>query len=216
MHSFKGGTFRSRFGLWLFLLGLLTFGCSTPSTTRVEDNQSGKGILEAIETILTPQKTTIIMIAPGARTDRKTYTLSDPPRICVDFQATPADDLPETVELKEGPVEKYLIQDRGPGHTGVVIYVRPKEYQYRLTREGDKVLLAVTPVGGEKFEASEAIQARPGDMSGARINELSVLERRDSGTRLRIETDQPVESEITFEKMYYPLISRIRLQRPRG
>ena len=108
MHSHRGGTFRSRFGLWLFLLGLLTFGCSTPSTTRVEDNRGENAVLESIETVVTPEKTTIVMMAPGARTDRKTYTLSDPPRICVDLAAKPADDLPQTVQLPEGPIEKVL------------------------------------------------------------------------------------------------------------
>jgi len=200
MHSHKVKTFRIRFGLWLFLLGLLAFGCSTPSTTRVENDQEGKGVLESIGTVVAPEKTTIIITAPGARTDRKTYTLSDPPRICLDFQATPADDLPQTVELPEGPVEKCIVQNRGPGHTGVVIYVRPEEYKYHLTREGDKVLLAVTPMGGEKFEAPKVIQTRPGDTAGGRISELAVLERPDSGTRLRIGTDQPVESEVTFEE----------------
>lgn len=202
MHSHKDGAFRSRFGLWIFLLGLLgllAFGCSTPSATQVEDDQGGKGVLESIETVVTPEKTTIVINAPGARTDRKTYTLSGPPRICVDFEATPADDLPEIVELPEGPVEKCLIQDRGPGHTGVVVYVRVEEYTYHLTREGDKVLLAVTPVGDEKFEASKAIQTRPGDPAGSRISELAVLERPDGGTRLHIKTEQPVESAVTFE-----------------
>jgi type IV pilus assembly protein PilQ len=199
MHSHKDRSFQSRFGPWLFLLGLLAFGCSTASTNRMEDDQGGKGVLLSIETAVTPEKATIVINAPGARTDRKAYTLSDPPRICVDLEATPADDLPELVELPEGPVEKYLIQDRGPGHTGVVVYVRPVEYKYHLTREGDKVLLAVTPVGNEKFEASKVLQTRPGDALGAGIRELAVLERPDSGTRLRIGTDQPVESEITFE-----------------
>ena len=211
MHSHRDGTFRSRFGLWIFLLGLLgllgllAFGCSTPSATRVEDDQGGKGVLESIETVVTPEKTTIVIHAPGARTDRKTYTLSDPPRICVDLEATPADDLPETVELPEGPVEKYLIQDRGPGHTGVVVYVRPEKYKqkykykHHLTREGDKVLLAVTVVGDEKFEASNVTETRPGDAAGSGISELAVLERPGGGTRLRIETDQPVESAVTFE-----------------
>ncbi|MCP4579675.1 MAG: type IV pilus secretin PilQ [Deltaproteobacteria bacterium] len=199
MHSHKVKTFRSRFGLWLFLLGLLAFGCSTPATTRVENDQNGKGVLENIGTVVAPEKTTIIITAPGARTDRKTYTLSDPPRICLDFQATPADDLPQTVELPEGPVEKYIVQNRSPGHTGVVVYIRPEEYKYHLTREGDKILLKVTPVGGEKFEAPNVIQTRPGDTAGGRISELAVLERPDSGTQLRIGTDQPVESEVTFE-----------------
>ena len=200
MHSHRDGTFRSRFGPWIFLLGLLgllAFGCSTPSTTRVEDNQEGKGVLESIETIVTPEKTTIVMNAPGARTDRKAYTLSDPPRICVDFEATPSPDLPETLELPEGPVEKYLVQKRGPGHTGVVVYVRPEEYKYHLTREDDKVFLKVTPVGDEKFEASKVTETRPGDAAG--IRELAVLERPGSGTQLRIKTNRPVESQITFE-----------------
>jgi type IV pilus assembly protein PilQ len=199
MYSHKDGTFRSRFGLWIFLLGLLAFGCSTPSTTRVEDDQEGKGVLESIETVVTPEKTTLVIHAPGARTDRKTYTLSDPPRICVDFEATPVDDLPETVELPEGPVEKYLIQNRGPGHTGVVVYVRPEEYKYHLTREGDEVRLSVTPVGDEKFEASKVTQTQAKDAAGSGISELAVLERPDGGTRLRIKTDQPVESAVTFE-----------------
>ena len=66
MHSHRDGTFRSRFGPWIFLLGLLgllgllAFGCSTPSTTRVEDDQGGKGLLSSIETVVTPEKTTII------------------------------------------------------------------------------------------------------------------------------------------------------------
>jgi type IV pilus assembly protein PilQ len=200
MHSHRDGTLRSRFGLWIFLLGLLAFGCSTPSTTRVEDDQ---GILESIGTVITPEKTTLVIHAPGARADRKIYTLSDPPRICVDFAATPADDLPETVELPEGPVEKYLIQDRGPGHTGVVVYVRSEEYKYHLTREGDEVRLSVTPVGDEKFVASKVTQtqtqAQAKDAAGSGISELAVLERPDSGTRLRIKTDQPVESAVTFE-----------------
>lgn len=199
MHSHRDGTSRSRFGLWIFLLGLLAFGCSTPSATRVEDDQEGKGVLESIETIVTPEKTTIVINAPGARTDRKIYTLTNPPRICVDFKATPADDLPETVQLPEGPVEKCLIQDRGPGHTGVVVVVRPEEYKYHLTREGDKVLLTVTPVGDEKFEASKVTQTQAEDTAGSGIRELAVLERPDGGTRLHIKTDQPVESEMAFE-----------------
>ncbi len=199
MHSHRDGTFRSRFGLWLLLLGLLAFGCSTPSTTRVGDDPEGKGVLESIETVATPEETTLIINAPGARTDRKTYTLSDPPRICVDFEATPADDLPKIVELTEGPVGKYLIQDRGPGHTGVVVVVRPEEYKYHFTREGDEVRLSVTPVGDEKFEAAKVIQTRPGDAAGSGINELAVLERPDGGTQLHIKTDQPVESAVTFE-----------------
>ena len=205
MHSHRDGTFRSRFGPWIFLLGLLgllgllAFGCSTPSATRMEDDQGGKGVLESIETIVTPEETTIVMNAPGARTDRKAYTLSDPPRICVDFEATPAPDLPETLELPEGPVAKYLVQKRGPGHTGVVVYVRPEEYKYHLTQEDDKVFLKVTPVGDEKFEAAKVTQTRPGDAAGSGIRELAVLEQPDSGTQLRIKTGRPVESQITFE-----------------
>ena len=200
MHSHRNGTFLRRFGLWLFLLGFPAFGCSTPSATRVEEDRGENAVLESIETVVTPIKTTLIMLAPGALTDRKTYTLSDPPRICVDLAAKPADDLPQTVQLPEGPVEKWLIQNRSPGHIGVVVYVRPKEYKYHFTREGDKVLLSVTPVGNEKFEASKGIQNRPtGDMAGSRISELAVLERPDSGTRLRIQTDQPVESAMTLE-----------------
>ena len=213
MHSHKDGTFRSRFGLWIFLLGLLAFGCSTPSTTRVEDD---KGVLESIETVVTPEKTTLVINAPGARTDRKTYTLSDPPRICVDLAATPADDLPETVELPEGPVEKYLIQDRGPGHTGVVVYVRPEEYKYHLTREGDKVLLKVTPVGDEKFEASKVTQTQAKDAAGSGISELAILERPDGGTRLRIKTDQPVESEMAFEGSVLSIDLKDVTATPRG
>ena len=200
MHSHRNGTFLRRFGLWLFLLGFPAFGCSTPSATRVEEDRGENAVLESIETVVTPIKTTLIMLAPGALTDRKTYTLSDPPRICVDLAAKPADDLPQTVQLPEGPVEKWLIQNRSPGHIGVVVYVRPEEYKYHFTREGDKVLLSVTPVGNEKFEASKGIQNRPtGDMAGSRISELAVLERPDSGTRLRIQTDQPVESAMTLE-----------------
>ena len=126
----------------------------------MEDDQKGKGVLESIETAVTPEKTTLIINAPGARTDRKTYTLSDPPRICVDLEATPADDLPKIIELPEGPVEKCLIQDRGPGHTGVVVVVRPEEYKYHLTREGDKVLLSVTP--GEMKHSRPQKSFKPG------------------------------------------------------
>ena len=198
MHSHRNGTFRSRFGLWLFLLGILAFGCSTSSTTPVEDPGSGTGVLSSIESIVTPEKTTIVMEAPGVRTDRKTYTLSDPSRICLDLVATPADDLPETVQLPEGPVEKWLVQKRGQGHTGVVVYVRPEDYSYRLTFEGGKVLLAVTPMGNEKFTASKSGQTKPG-AAGSSIRELTVLDRPDSGTQLRIETDQPVESDMTLE-----------------
>ena len=198
MHSHRNGTFRSRFGLWLFLLGILAFGCSTSSTTPVGDPGSGAGILSSIESIVTPEKTTLVMEAPGVRTDRKTYTLSDPSRICLDLAATPADDLPETVQLPEGPVAKWLVQKRGPGHTGLVVYVRPEDYSYRLTYEGGKVLLAVTPMGNEKFAASKIGETKPG-AAGSSIRELTVLDRRDSGTQLRIETDRPVESDMTLE-----------------
>jgi len=199
MHSHRNGTFQSWFGLWLFLLGFLAFGCSTPSATRVEKDRGESAVLESIETVVSPFKTTIIMDAPGALTDRKTYTLSDPPRICVDLTAKPADDLPRIVQLPEGPVEKWLIQTRGPGHTGLVVYVRLENYKYHFTREGNKVRLSVTSVGNEKFEASKVIQNQPGDVSGARIKELAVLTRPDSGTRLRIETNQPVESTMVLE-----------------
>ena len=199
MRSHKGETFLGRFGLWLFLLGFLAFGCSTPSPTRVEDDGDGPAVLKSIETTVTPEKTTIVMTAPGARKDRKTYTLSDPPRICVDLEATPADDLPQTVRMPEGPVDRWLIQPRGIGHTGVVVYVRPKEYKYHFTREGEKVILTVIPVGNEKFRASEAVQARPGNTAGSSIRELVVLEGPGGGTRLRIETDRPVESAMALE-----------------
>ena len=198
MHSYRNGAFRSRFGLWLFLLGILAFGCSTSSTTPVQDPASGAGILSSIESIVTPEKTTLVMEAPGVRTDRKTYTLSDPSRICLDLLATPADDLPETVQLPEGPVAKWLVQKRAPGHTGLVVYVRPEDYSYRLTFEGGKVLLAVTPMGNEKFAASKIGETKPG-AAGSSIRELTVLDRPDSGTQLRIETDQPVESDMTLE-----------------
>jgi len=200
MHSHRNGTFHGRFGLWLFLLGFLAIGCSsTPSATRMEEGMGENAVLESIEAVTTPEKTTVIMNAPGARTDRKTYTLSDPPRICVDLAATPADDLPQSVQLPEGPVEKWLIQSRGHGHTGVVVYVRSEEYKYHFTPEGDKVILSVTPVGKERFQASRTPQPRPGNPSGARIIELAVVERPDGGTRLRIETDRQVESETALE-----------------
>ena len=198
MHWHRNGTFRSRFGLWLFLLGILAFGCSTSSTTPVQDPGSGTGVLTSIESIVTPEKTTLVMHAPGVRTDRKTYTLSDPSRICLDLVATPADDLPETVQLPEGPVEKWLVQKRDRSHTAIVVYVRPEDYSYRLTYEGGKVLLAVTPMGNEKFTASKIGETEPG-AAGSRIRELTVLDRPDRGTQLRIETDQPVESDMILE-----------------
>ncbi len=199
MSSHRGGTFRSRFGLWLFLLGILTFGCSTPSTTRMEDDRGENVVLQSIETIVTPEKATIIMLAPGVRKDRKTYTLSDPPRICIDLEATPADDVPQSLDLPEGPVEKILIQNRGPGHTGVVAYIRSEQYKYRFTRDGDKVILTVTPLGDAAFTASSVSQSQPVDTTGAGIRELAIVERPGSGTRLRIETAEPVESDITLE-----------------
>ena len=198
MHSHRYGTFLRRFGLWLFLLGIPAFGCSTPTATRVEDDTGGKGVLESLETVVTPEKTTIVMTAPGATTDRKTYTLSDPSRICIDLDATPGDDLPQLLELPEGIVEKCLIQNRGIGHTGVVVYVRSEEYKYHFTREGDRISLTVTPVGDKNFTVSKAAHAPPGT-PGSGIRGLAVLERPDGGTRLTIETDRALESTTTLE-----------------
>ncbi|MBW2708581.1 MAG: type IV pilus secretin PilQ [Deltaproteobacteria bacterium] len=199
MHSHKDGTFRIRFGLWIFLLGVLTVSCSTPSATRVDDGD--KGILKSINPVVAPGETTLVINAPGVRTDRKVYTLSDPPRICVDFEAMPAEGLSKTVALAEGPVAKYLIQKRGLGHTGLVVYVRTEEYRYGLTWEGDKVFLSVAPVGDAKFDApARVVQADgPSDAAGPKISEWAVLERPDGSTQLRIETDQPVESAVMFE-----------------
>ncbi len=199
MHLHRERTFLCRFGLWLFLLGFVAFGCSTPSSTRVEGETGEKAVLESIEAVVTPGKTTLIMLAPGARTDRKTYTLSDPPRICVDLEATPAEDVPKILDLPEGPVEKCLIQRRGPGHTGIVAYVRTAQYKYRFTPDGDKVILTVTPLGDATFNASKGIQSQPVDTAGSGIKEFAILERPGSGTRLRIETDQPVESDVSLE-----------------
>ena len=199
MSSHRDGTFRTRFGLWLFLLGSLMVACSTPQTSREEADRGERAVLESVETIVAPEKTTIIMLAPGVRKDRNSYTLSDPPRICVDLEATPTDDVPQTLDLPEGPVEKILIQNRGPGHTGVVAYVRSAEYKYRFTRDGDKVILTVTPLGDATFNTSSVSQSQPVDTAGSGIKELAILERPGSGTRLRIETAEPVESDITLE-----------------
>ena len=45
------------------------------------------------------------------------------------MEGKPVEDLPRQSNLEEGPVEKIMIQDRGPGHTGMVVYVRPEEYK---------------------------------------------------------------------------------------
>ena len=199
MHSNKDRAFRIRFVLRLFLLGFLACACSTPSANQVDGETGPHGVLEAIETIATPGKTTVVIAAPGARTERKAYTLSDPPRICVDIAANPADDLPMAYELPEGPVEKILIQGRGQGHTGVVVYVRPEEYKYRFTPGKNKINLSVTPVGSENFEASEIQPFRPGDPGRPRILDVAVMERPDNSARLSIETDQPVESNVELD-----------------
>ena len=86
MHSHRNGTFPGPVRFVAFPSGSSwPFGCATPTATRVGEDTGGKGVLESIETVVTPEKTTLIMTAPGAATDRKTYTLSDPPRICVDL-----------------------------------------------------------------------------------------------------------------------------------
>ncbi len=199
MHWHGNEALRYHFGFLFFVLLLLFFGCSTPSTTRTEEQRDGDAIISSIKSEATPEETTIMIKAPGARTDRKSYTLSNPPRICLDLTAVPADDVPRAFQLPVGPVEKWLLQDRGRGHTGLVIYVRPEDYNYRITWEGDEALLKVTPLGDEKFTAKKTGHDLPADLSGAKIDELTVLERFDGGTRLRIATDQPVESDISLE-----------------
>ena len=179
----------------LSLLGFLMCSCSTPSATQVTDKTGRQGTLEAIEITATPEKTTIIMTAPGVKADRKAYTLTDPPRICVDMEGKPVEDLPRQSNLEEGPVEKIMIQDRGPGHTGMVVYVRPEEYKYRLTPGEDKILLTVTPLGPEKFTAAKPVSPVQGDTPPKLLN-MAVIERPDNRTRLSINIDPQIEHNI--------------------
>ncbi len=181
---------------WLSLLGFLMCSCSTPSATQVTDKTGRQGTLEAIEITATPEKTTIIMTAPGVKADRKAYTLTDPPRICVDMQGKPVEDLPRQSNLEEGPVEKIMIQDRGPGHTGMVVYVRPEEYKYRLTPGEDKILLTVTPLGPEKFTAAKPVSPVQGDAPPPKLLNMAVIERPDNRTRLSIDIDPQIEHNI--------------------
>jgi type IV pilus assembly protein PilQ len=196
MNFNKQGVILTRFLLWFYLLGVLICACSTPSPNRMEEQKANSGILENIETVAAPEKTTLRIIAPGARADRKHYELTDPPRICLDFAATPANDLPETVELSKGPVEKWLVQSRSVGHTGLIIYVRPKQYRYSLNRKDDEILLTVWPL--EKRELDPASTGVQADFSGKpRILDISVQNLPDGRTRLNIETNQPIESQLT-------------------
>lgn len=191
--------FRSRFELLFCFLGFLLWACSTPSSTEVGGDANVKGVLESVEAVSTPEKCTVVIKAAGARTDRKAYTLTDPPRICIDIAAAPAEDLQRRVLVPEGLVEKIMVQDRGPGHMGVVVYVRAAEYKYRLTPGEKEILLLVSPVSTQKIKRSVSPSKRETDPSAPRIVNVAVIEKGAAGTRLSIETNLNVENDITLE-----------------
>ena len=181
------------------LMTVLVFGCSTPGSHEAPRESGPKGVLENIAAIATPNKTTITITVPGDLAERKAYTLTDPPRICVDLKALPKKDLPGRFELSEGPVEKIVVQGRGPGHTGLVVYIRPEEYKYRWIPEKDQIELLVTAMGNQALNVSPAVPSRPEFLEVPRIVALSVTPRSGSGTRVSAETNEPVTADVRLE-----------------
>ncbi|MBL7216365.1 MAG: hypothetical protein ISS62_01620 [Desulfobacteraceae bacterium] len=117
--------FRYRVSLLFTLLGFLIYGCSTSPETKVDEAAKipTVAVIESVRTDATPDKAVVTFACSQATTHGDPFALANPARISFDIKGTPAEDLPDQVKFKIGPVKEILIKERGAGITGIVVYV---------------------------------------------------------------------------------------------
>jgi len=197
-----GRMFRNGLGLWVAISGIMIGACSTPPETKVDagDKAHGVAVIEAIRTEATPHQAVVTFVCSEATVYGKPYTLTNPARLYFEIKGSPAQDLPARQELKAGPVKEISIQEKAPGQTEVVVYVRHEVTQTRLVRKDKDILLEVIPSVPEPKTGQAASPPPAGPASSlSQIMDVAVTQRPGNRTRLSITTDKKVDYNVKLD-----------------
>ena len=201
MNLAVGRIFRNGISLLVAISGMLMSACSTPPETKGEaaDTAAGMAVIQSVRTEATPREAVITFSCSEAATYGKPYALTNPARLSFDIQASPSQDLPARQSLKAGPVKEIVIQEKAPGQTEVVVYVRHEVTQTRLVAKGRDIVLEVLPASFETgVEQAPSPPSTP-TPSLPQILDVAVTQRAGNRTRLSVTTDKKVDYDVKLE-----------------
>ncbi len=211
-------------------LALLFFACGTPSRSQKGDQekQPGQGVIKSIQTVASKDQSTVTIMSSQPTAHKPSYSLKNPPRICLDVMGTPGKDLPAEIKVGDGLVSRILIQDRDPGVTGVVVELSTKDFAYGVATAGPKIVLRVTPPP-PKAPAAGAVPDVGADLpSSVHLLGIDVTPFKAGRSRLSIVTDKktpykvemggPRQLTVSLEKTAVAplLLKQLASMSPRG
>ena len=165
---------------WLFL-----WGCTTPETTPDKIGPKTP-VLETIQ--LDPEgDTSVISITSSTETTFSPFfTLSSPPRICVDVKGIPSSSFTRTIRPESGAVRNVTVQDRGSGYTGIVIYLREEGSECTVTAEGIITRIVIGPAKAAEQATTREVSPASKTPFLPQILNVEVSEPKKNRTRLAI------------------------------
>ncbi|MBN2124573.1 MAG: type IV pilus secretin PilQ [Deltaproteobacteria bacterium] len=155
--SLKQDRKRKTLYAWLGIGVALAFlcACATPPDLKEEAAAGKKGVLQGINVSSLPDKSVVEIV----RSDSFPFTafkLVDPHRIIVDVQGVPAGDLPETLNISKGCIDRIQIQGiKGAENTRVTLLLI-QETEYTVKEHDKNILVELIPKGASPAEKAGA------------------------------------------------------------
>jgi len=175
-----------------FVVALLFFGCSTPSGSRKGEVEKPAGdiLVESIKTAASKNQSTITITSSKPTTHNPSFTLKTPPRICLDVNGVPTDDLPKKIDVGDGLISRIIIQDTKPGITRVVVELSKKDLSYGVATKGPNIVLRVTPPPKEAAAAKKLPDVEPPLPSTIHLLGIDITPFEGGRSRMTIITDK--------------------------
>jgi len=191
---------RYGFRLLIAVSAFLVSACATPPETKVGEADKARDavVIQSVRTETGGERTIVAFVCSARTTCERPRALSHPGTLSFVIKGRPASELPRDISIREGPLEKVLIREKGPEQTEVLIYARHEVSRTRLTTEGKHILFEVVPATSEKAEALRPGQ-EPGSPSPPRIVAASVIQRPGNRTRFRVATDREADFNVKLD-----------------
>ena len=171
------------------------WGCSTPGATRTEKSAETP-VLETIALTSEANRSIITITSSIETIFSPFFTLSSPPRICLDIKGIPSSTFSHALKAGNGPVREVTIQDRGSGYTGLVIYLREEGKGCTVTTEGPVTRIVIGPGGTANQAAGQAVAPITVTPGLPQILNVEVSKPKKNRTRLTINCEKELQYQL--------------------